>query len=220
EFKGKVVVNGIDTRNASVAELARHVGLVFQNPAHQIFSETVWQEVIFGPKNLGFSESEMIEMGRWALEVTGLLTYKDVPPWTLSGGEMKKLSIASVISTKPEYIAFDEPTIGQDAWFKDSFISLLNRLKVQGHGIILVTHDIDWLFDLKPDYTYLMKDGFIVASGKFDEIITDDELLKSIKIEPPLLLKLSKLLKKPRERRVLEPCEIAEELIKRAGGKF
>jgi len=215
EFKGRVIVDGIDTREASVAELARHVGLVFQNPAHQIFSETVWQEVIFGPKNLGYSENQILEMGRWALEVTGLLLYKDVPPWTLSGGEMKKLSIASVISTKPKYIAFDEPTIGQDASFKASFVSLLNQLKSQGHGIIVVTHDIDWLLDLKPDYVYLMKEGVIIASGEFNEVLTNNDLLRSVRIEPPLTLKISKLLN---IRRVMDPPEIAEELFRRVRG--
>jgi len=212
EFKGRVLVDGVDTREATVAELARHVGLVFQNPAHQVFSETVWQEVIFGPKNLGFPEEEILRMCKWALEVTGLLPYKDIPPWTLSGGEMKKLSIASIISTKPKYIAFDEPTIGQDAWFKSSLIELLRQLRFQGHGIIIVTHDIDWLLDLKPDYVYMLRDGRIIASGKFNEVLINADLLKSIRIEPPITLKLSKLLG---SQKIMDPSEIAEELLRR-----
>jgi len=211
-FQGDVLVDGINTREATVAELARHVGLVFQNPAHQIFSETVWEEVIFGPKNLGFSEDKIIKACRWALEVTDLLQYKDASPWTLSGGEMKKLSIASVISIKPKYIAFDEPTIGQDARFKISFCELLHQLRNEGHGLIVVTHDIDWLLDLKPDYVYLMKSGRIVASGKFDETFVDIDLLRSVRIEPPLTLKLSKLLGRAK---IMDPSEIAEELFRR-----
>ena len=212
DFQGDVLVDGINTKEASVAELARHVGLVFQNPAHQIFSETVWQEVIFGPKNLEFPESKILEVGRWALEVTGLLSYKDAPPWTLSGGEMKKLTIASVISTKPKYIAFDEPTIGQDAWFKASFCELLHQLKNEGHGLIVVTHDINWLLDLKPDFVYLMSNGRIVASGNFDEVFVDIKLLRSVRIEPPLTLKLSKLLGRTE---IMDPPEIADELSRR-----
>ncbi len=215
DFEGDVLVDGINTKEASVAELARHVGLVFQNPAHQIFSETVWQEVIFGPRNFEFPEDKVLEAGKWALEVTGLLPYKDAPPWTLSGGEMKKLSIASVISVKPKYIAFDEPTIGQDAWFKASFRELLHQLKEEGRGLIIVTHDIDWLLDLKPDFAYLMKNGEIVASGLFNEIFVDDDLLRSVRIEPPLTLKLSKLLGRTE---LMDPSEIGEELCRRVRG--
>jgi len=113
-IKGKVVVDGMDTREHTVAELSRKVGYVFQNPDHMFFEETVFKEVAFGPKNLGLDEDEVEERVRWALRAVNLEGFEERPPYSLSGGEKQRLAIACVLAMKPKYLILDEPTTGLD----------------------------------------------------------------------------------------------------------
>jgi len=104
----------MNTRETTVATLARHVGLVFQNPDHQLFAETVEKEIMFALTNFNFPEDEISRRVNWALKEFGLLEYKDRPPFLLSGGERKRLALASVLCYDPQIVILDEPTTGQD----------------------------------------------------------------------------------------------------------
>ena len=183
EFRGRVLVDGVDTREVDISDLSRKVGLVFQNPEHMFFSETVWDEVIFGPKALGRNDFE--ELGEKALRLTGLTDMKDYPPWSLSGGEMKRLSIACILSMETDYIALDEPTVGQDAVSRRELIEILRNLRNMGKGIIVVSHDLEWISDLRPDRIIVIRDGYVFVDGGCD-LLADVTILARAGLIPPM----------------------------------
>ena len=111
---GKVIVDGVETTKTSVATLARNVGFVFQNPDHQLFSETVEEEIAFALKNFGFTPDVVEKRVTWALELLSLSQYRKTSPFLLSGGERKRVALASVLAWNPQTLILDEPTIGQD----------------------------------------------------------------------------------------------------------
>ena len=111
---GTVLVDGINTRDVSVAKLARNVGFVFQNPDHQLFSETVEEEIAFALKNFGFEESVVTKQVDWALNLLDITEYRKTSPFMLSGGERKRVALASILAWDPNIVILDEPTIGQD----------------------------------------------------------------------------------------------------------
>ncbi|MDK2383522.1 MAG: ABC transporter ATP-binding protein [Candidatus Korarchaeota archaeon] len=185
EMKGKVLVDGVDTREASVAQLSKKVGLVFQNPEHMFFSETVYEEVSFGPKSIGMDPEEIRESVKWALEEVGLWELRERSPWSLSGGEMKRLSIACVLSMKPEFLAVDEPTIGQDSLSKESLLEIFKRMKGEGKGVVIVTHDLEWLDDLGPDLVFVLRYGVVIGGGDPRKIFSDIRNLATNGLIPP-----------------------------------
>ncbi len=185
EMRGRVLVDGVDTREVSVAQLAKKVGLVFQNPEHMFFSETVYDEVAFGPRSIGMDPLEVRESVRWALEEVGLWEMRERSPWSLSGGEMKRLSIACVLSMKPEFLAVDEPTIGQDNLSKESLSQIFRRMRDEGRGVIVVTHDLEWLDELSPDEVVVLKYGIIIGRGTPREVFSDIRGLATNGLIPP-----------------------------------
>lgn len=143
---GEVVVDGIGVHEGRerLREIRRKVGFVFQYPEQQIFEETVFDEVGFGPKNWGVPKEEIPERVSEALALTGLgENFKALSPFHLSGGEKRRVAIASVLAVRPDYLVLDEPTAGLDASGKRELCRLLGRLKEAGTGIVHVTHDIE-----------------------------------------------------------------------------
>ncbi len=140
--EGSVTVDGLDAGIVPIAQLARHVGLVFQNPDTMLFAETVADEVAFGLRNIdppGASE-EPVDA---ALREVGLLHRKTAYPRSLSrGGERQRLAIACVIAMRPKVIVLDEPTTGLDARESERIMGILARLRQDGHTIVMVTHDM------------------------------------------------------------------------------
>ncbi|MEM0295002.1 MAG: ABC transporter ATP-binding protein [Candidatus Korarchaeum sp.] len=185
EMRGRVLVDGVDTREASVAQLARKVGIVFQNPEHMFFSETVEEEVSFGPKSIGMNEDEVIETVKLSLEEVGLWELRRRSPWSLSGGEMKRLSIACILAMRPSFLALDEPTVGQDALSKDSLIGIIRGLRREGRCVIVVTHDLEWLNDLHPDEVLLLNKGSIYSRGAPEDVFSDLRRLAMSQLMPP-----------------------------------
>jgi len=182
--KGRVLIDGTDTRDASVAELSRKVGLVFQNPDHQLFCETVKDEVAFALKNFGFDEKTIEERVSWALEFLNLTKYRDTSPFLLSGGERKRVALASVLAWDPKILILDEPTIGQDYRQKSILREFILRLTSQGKTVIIVTHDVEFVAECKPR-VILMVDGEIIGDGSACEILSDFVLLDKASIVPP-----------------------------------
>ncbi len=183
--KGRVLVDGVDTRHATVAELSRKVGLVFQNPDHQLFCSTVEEEIAFALRNFGFDEEEIRERVDWALEFLGLEEYRDTSPLMLSGGEKKRVALASVLVWDPKYLVLDEPTLGQDYAQKEKLREIICGLLGQ-RSVIMVTHDIEFVVDFRPrPRVALMADGRIIAEGEAEEILTDPELLSRASLVRP-----------------------------------
>ncbi len=175
--RGQVLVDGVDTRKATVAELARKVGLVFQNPDHQLFCETVEEEIAFALRNFGFPEEEIEKRVDWALKTFKLEEYRDVSPLALSGGEKKRVALASVLVWGPKYLILDEPTLGQDHAQKEKLRELISGLLGQ-RSVVMVTHDIEFVVDFKPrPRVVLLARGKAIANGKAEEILTDPRLL-------------------------------------------
>ncbi len=187
--KGSVTVDGVDTRERSVAELSRKVGLVFQNPDHQLFSETVEEEIAFGLINFGYDPETVKRRTVWALSLLDLKRYRDSSPFMLSGGERKRVALASVLAWNPEYMVLDEPTIGQDQMQKDRLRELIIQLNTQGRTVIIVSHDIEFVADCAPRVV-LMSQGGIIADGPASTILTDYEKVLAASLVRPQITQL------------------------------
>jgi len=194
--KGEVLVDGVNTRNISVANLARKVGFVFQNPDHQLFCETVEDEVAFALKNFGYKKNIITRRVNWALNLLGLTQYRKTSPFMLSGGERKRVALASVLAWNPKIVILDEPTIGQDYQQKEKLRQFITQLRAQKKTIVIVTHDVEFVAECNPRVV-LMTEGKIVADGKADKILTDYDLVTRASLVPPqvtqIFMKLSDL---------------------------
>jgi energy-coupling factor transport system ATP-binding protein len=193
---GLVHVDGVETTKTSVATLSRNAGFVFQNPDHQLFSETVEEEISFALKNFGF-EAEVIEKRvTWALNLLGLEQYRKTSPFLLSGGERKRVALASVLAWDPRTLILDEPTIGQDHQQKEKLRQFIVQMQAQGKTVVIVTHDVEFVAECNPRVV-LMKEGRIVADGEGREILTTPEILVQSSIVLPqiaqIFLKLTPL---------------------------
>ncbi|MEM3550439.1 MAG: ABC transporter ATP-binding protein [Candidatus Bathyarchaeia archaeon] len=190
---GKVLVDGVETTKVSVAKLARKVGFVFQNPDHQLFSETVEDEVAFALKNFGFKERVIKRRVTWALNLLGLAQYRKTSPFMLSGGERKRVALASVLAWDPEILILDEPTIGQDYQQKDKLRQFILQMKSQGKTVVIVTHDVEFVAECNPR-VLLMRGGKIIGDGEAHGVLTNLEILTQASIVPPQITQIFLLL--------------------------
>jgi energy-coupling factor transport system ATP-binding protein len=184
--KGSVLVDGVNTRDISVAQLARKVGFVFQNPDHQLFSETVEEEIAFALKNFGFNQETIEKRVTWALNLLDLTEYRKTSPFMLSGGERKRVALASVLAWDPEAVILDEPTIGQDHQQKETLRQFIIQLNSQGKTVVIVTHDVEFVAECNPRVV-LMAQGRIVADGEAKHILTNPDIaLKAFVVSPQI----------------------------------
>ncbi len=187
--KGTVRADGVETTKTSVATLSRNVGFVFQNPDHQLFSETVEDEISFALKNFGFEAKVIEERVTWALNLLSLTQYRKTSPFLLSGGERKRVALASVLAWDPKTLILDEPTIGQDHEQKEILRQFILQLQTQGKTVVIVTHDVEFVAESNPRVV-LMKEGKIVADGVGKDILTDPALLEMSSIVLPQIAQL------------------------------
>jgi len=187
--KGEVRVDGVSTREVSIAKLARTVGFVFQNPDHQLFSETVEEEIAFGLRNFGFEEATVDKRVTWALNLLDLTEYRTTSPFMLSGGERKRVALASVLAWDPKVVILDEPTIGQDHRQKETLRQFIVQLNEQGKTVVVVTHDVEFVAECSPRVV-LMSEGKIVADGEAKRILTDTTLTLAASIVPPQITQI------------------------------
>lgn len=187
--KGTVHIDGVNTTKVSVATLARNVGFVFQNPDHQLFSETVEEEIAFALKNFGFKEKTTKKRVTWALNLLGLTQYRKTSPFMLSGGERKRVALASILAWNPKILMLDEPTIGQDYRQKENLLQFILQMKAQRKTIIIVTHDVEFVAECSPR-VLLMREGRIVADGEAPKVLTSPEILTQASIVPPQITQI------------------------------
>jgi energy-coupling factor transport system ATP-binding protein len=218
--QGKVVVNGLETTKCTVAALARNVGFVFQNPDHQLFSETVEDEIAFALKNFGF-EHEVIEKRiTWALNLLSLTEYRKTSPFLLSGGERKRVALASVLAWDPQTLILDEPTIGQDHEQKEKLRQFILQMQTQKKTVVIVTHDVEFVAECNPR-VLLMKEGRIVADGVGKEILTDPALLELSSIVLPQIAQVfEKLSQLGFPKDIIDIYEAKETILKFKGGRL
>jgi energy-coupling factor transport system ATP-binding protein len=193
--RGQVLVKGIDTRHASVAELSRIVGFVFQNPDHQLFADTVYEEVAFALRNFGYPEHVIESRVKWALNLMDLWKYRTRSPFSLSVGERKRLTIASVLAYDPEIIVLDEPTAGQDHLQKEKISEIIHLLRLMGKTVVVVTHDVEFVTE-HVDRVAVMARGKILAVGPPQRVLCDPRLLREARLVAPQLIRLSLILRR------------------------
>ena len=184
ELSGKVIIAGMDSRNHSIPELASKVGMVFQDPEAQLFSESVEHEVAFGPENLGLSRTEIEKRVNEALRFVGLLPMRDQPPFNLSYGQKQKLAIASALAMQPEVLVLDEPTSNLDGATSKNLYALIEQLHKDGLTVILVDHKSDEVA-LYADRIMVMLDGRVIGNGSPKEILSDEALTSRAHIKQP-----------------------------------
>lgn len=187
--RGRVRVDGVDTKDASVAELSRTIGLVFQNPDHQLFSETVEEEIAFGLRNFGFPEDEVAQRIDWTLRLLNLTQYRQTSPFLLSGGERKRVALATVLAWNPKTLVIDEPTIGQDYRQKERLRQFFAELRGEGRTVVFVTHDVEFVADCDPR-VLLMYRGQILADGSAQQVLTNPEITAKASILLPQIAQL------------------------------
>jgi energy-coupling factor transport system ATP-binding protein len=183
---GRVLVNGRDTHQASVAEIASTLGYVFQSPSHMLFAQTVFEELAFGPKNLGHPKAQIEKEVKEALEIVNLADKEKDPPLALSFGQQKRVSIAAILAMRSRILVMDEPTAGQDYQnymnFMDSILQLPNF-----EAILFITHDVD-LAAIYANRVILVANGRVEADGRPPEVLHDFNLLKACRLVPTSLL--------------------------------
>ncbi|MFX0026073.1 MAG: energy-coupling factor ABC transporter ATP-binding protein [Candidatus Hermodarchaeota archaeon] len=187
--KGVIYIEGEDISLKTVATLSKRVGIIFQNPMHQLFSNTIEDELKFSLKNLGLNKEEIRVNIDTFLEKFNLSKYRERSPLNLSGGESKKLAIASIICRDPRILIFDEPTLGQDAKEIKFFIDLINHELTKNKTIVIVTHNVEFTMEYIPR-TVLMTDGKIIADGPTKDVLSNKKLLKESSLIMPQIYQL------------------------------
>ena len=194
EFSGEVLLNGRSTKSMSTGEIVRDVGLALQDPDVQLFTDSVEEEVAFGPENLGMHVDAIDANVSRALKMTGISTLRGKSPAALSGGQKQRLAIASVLSMAPKVVVLDEPMSMLDPRGRVEFLQMLGGLRdEQGIAVVLTSPEAEEVLPFC-DRIAVLNGGSLVGVGSPAEMLTSSEGLMSLDIEPPQLLTLSESL--------------------------
>ena len=175
EMKGETTVAGMNISEHPIHELAKHVGLVFQNPENQLFALSVEKDVAFGLENLGTKRETMREKVDWALELTRIYDLRERAPYELSGGQQQRVAIASVLAMQPEVMVLDEPTSFLDPLSARRIFEVIHQLnRTLGITVILVEHRLD-LTAKYTNHIIVMNEGRVVLDGDPREVLQSEE---------------------------------------------
>jgi energy-coupling factor transport system ATP-binding protein len=222
---GMVRIEGIDihTKNPEAKAARRKVGMVFQYPEHQLFDETVYADIAFGPRNAGIDDAQLEERVQKAMHFVGLdyREYKDRSPFSLSGGQMRRVAIAGVIALQPDYLILDEPTAGLDPQGRDEILEQIYRLYTEtGITVILVSHNMEEVVRFAKRIL-VMHNGAILLDGSPQRIFeADPELLEQSGIQAPQITQLMQALVKegkPVQANIMTVEEAVAEILPWAG---
>lgn len=186
---GDIFINGKNTRDSTAAELAKDIGLVFQNPNDQIFKSKVIDEVMFGPLNIGQTQEAAMNSSMEALKMVGLKDKASVNPYDLGLSERKLVSIASILAMNTSIIIFDEPTIGQDYEGKERIKGIIRNLREEGKLVITIIHDMDFVAETFERVVVFQK-GELLTDGTAKEVFSKSSLLYDAYLEPPNVTQL------------------------------
>ena len=192
--EGELRVAGIDARDAAnVWELRRLCGMVFQNPENQFVSSVVGEDVAFGPKNFGAGEKDVRLAASSALAAVGLGGFERRDVHALSGGQQQRVALAGVLASGPQVIVLDEATSMIDPRGRDELVrTVLAARSERGAAIIWITHDME--LAARADRVVVMREGEVVAQGTPEDVLTDEDLLSSAGLEPPLVVRTWRVL--------------------------
>lgn len=178
---GTVSIGGSEVVEATLAEIRRRVGLVFQDSNDQLFMPTVREDVAFGPANLGLEGVELELRVTTAIDLVDGADFAHRPPHHLSGGEKRRAALATVLSMQPELLVFDEPSSGLDPAGRRELVATLRALPMTQ---IIITHDLPLALELCPR-SVIMNEGRVVADGSTLELLSDAETLSANRLELP-----------------------------------
>jgi cobalt/nickel transport system ATP-binding protein len=196
--EGRLTIAGKDVDRKSVDRpndlewLRRKLGIIFQDSDVALFNSTVWNDVVFGPLHMGLPLEEIKARGNRALDRMGIAHLRDRAPYRLSGGEKRKVSIASVLSIEPEILLFDEPTSDLDPRSRRMVVDLLKGMTAEGRTVIVATHDVNAV----PDFAQriIVLNRRVLASGDVRTILSNETLLSEAELDVPEIARLFKVL--------------------------
>lgn len=201
-IRGRVLVDGLDTRATPVAELARRVGVVFQDPETQIFNPSVEAEVAFGLENLGIPRAEMRQRIDWALTKVGMQAFTASSPARLSGGQKQRVAIAAILAMRPRVLVLDEPTANLDPAGKAEVLEAIAELRrSSGATVVFVSHESDFIAELS-DRVVVLNEGRVALEGSPAEVFARADEMQAIGLQLP------------------QVCEAAKQLNRREGTLF
>jgi energy-coupling factor transporter ATPase len=220
ELKGQITVAGQDITNSKTFDLAKHVGLVFQNPDNQLFALSVEKDVAFGLENLGMPRPEMRKRVDWSLNLAGIYDLRERSPHEVSGGQQQRVAIASVLAMQPEIIVLDEPTSFLDPLSAERIFEVIYKLnQEQGITVILVEHRLD-LTAKYANHLVVMDKGKICFEGNPRSLLCNEEISR-IGVGIPKATLLYKKLKTAgfniSQQTPLSSDELADQLLKVLG---
>lgn len=195
---GRIIVNGIDiTTKKDLKDIRKEVGIVFQYPEHQLFEETIYKDIAFGPSNLGLSDDEIEKRVYDAMRIVGLdIKIKDMSPFELSGGERRRVAIAGVLSMMPKILILDEPTAGLDPKGRDEILHQIKQIhQMYNMTTILVSHSMEDIAKLV-NKIIVMHDGKVSLIGTPKEVFKHVEELEKIGLGVPQITYLVRELRK------------------------
>ncbi len=218
DIKGSVRLDDSDIKKLSPKEIYRKVGLIFQNPDEQLFAPTVFEDVCFGPLNMGFTQEETAQKVKEALRNVDMEEYGEKSIHNLSFGQKKRICIAGLLAMGHEILLLDEPTAGLDPMGEYRMMNLLKRLnREKGVTIVMATHSVD-LVPLFLDRLFILSKGSIIRGGVPEQVFTAPEEMSEVKLRLPqiaeLIYRLKHEDKMPFERVPLTIGEARREIIK------
>ena len=189
--EGNVFFDGITTNDYDASKLVQKIGIVFQNPEHQLFSSTVEEELNFSLKNLQISKDLKAQYKDEIIKELKLQSLLHKSPWNCSGGERKKVSLACILCRKPEVLVFDEPTLGQDKSGYKILDNIIHKAKERKQTIIVVTHNTEFAYHYL-DRLVVLDNGRILADGPTGEILTNSTIHENSSLIEPQFFKFKK----------------------------
>lgn len=188
-FKGQPV----SYSKKNLLELRSKVGIVFQNPDTQLFCASVYQEISFGPLNLGIPEKEAAEAVENIIETLEITDFRHRPAHALSGGQKKQVALADILVMKPEIMILDEPFAALDPVHTRIIHQQIDKMCTSGMTVLLATHNTDYALEWA-DEVILLKNGRVLSQDRPDKVLTDEKLLKETNLELPSVIRLHKFL--------------------------
>lgn len=187
--RGEILLNGKDIKEMTVAQIARQIGMVFQNPNDQIFKNVVLDEVMFGPLQIGMKKELAEKQALKALELVGLEGFEDTNPYDLGLSRRKLVAIASILAMDTEIIILDEPTIAQDYAGKERIKDIILKLRKDGKTVITILHDMNFVADVF-ERSIVFAMGNVILDDSVKKVFTQKEVLEKAYLEQPDVMKL------------------------------
>jgi cobalt/nickel transport system ATP-binding protein len=188
-YEGSILLYGREIRELKPREIYSKMGLLFQNPEEQLFAERVFEDVAFGPRNMGFNEEKIKKAVKEALELVQLSGFEERSIQSLSFGEKKRVALAGLLAMGHEILLLDEPTLGLDPILEKNFLELLLNLKRRGYSFIIATHNVE-LVPYFADKVVVLKKGEMVFYGTPRELFTGFDDLPSLHLKSPIVTEI------------------------------